>query len=172
MRANDYKATIALQHNEVPVALDKETGNLREIKHKKSNIPEGKEVFEAKAQFQKTYTKSWIFLKQELNPFEFKIAFELALMAKAYTNSLEPLNDDTTVNQLALFFDISRNKVTPTLKKLHNLGVYGKFEVIEVGITYTKYWILNPYLSFNGQLIDSGIAKLFKNTVIAREFHK
>ena len=93
-------------------------------------------------------------------------------MAEAYTNSLEPLNDETTINQLASLFGISRNKVTPTLKKLFQLGVYAKFEVVKPDVPYTKYWILNPFLSFNGRTLDSDIANLFIGTVIEKEFHK
>lgn len=129
-------------------------------------------MFEPTAIFQKTYTKSWTFLKRVLNPFEFKVAFELALMAQAYTNSLEPLNDETTINQLANIFGISRNKVTPTLKKLFTLGVYAKFDVVKPDVPYTKYWILNPFLSFTGKTLDSDIAKLFVGTVIEKEFNK
>ena len=160
-----YKATIELQHNEIPAVVNAETGEVI-IKKRPNNIPDGKEIFEPKGLFQKTYTKSWVFLKSKLSAFEFSVAFELALMAKANTNSLEPLNDETTVNQLVDRFNISRNKVRPLFKKLFELGVYAKFEVAKQDNPYKKYWILNPYLSFTGKLIESDIAELFKGTLI------
>lgn len=163
---------IKLNDNERPAKINIETGEIQEVKQKANNIPEGKEVFEPNGIFLKTYTKSWKFLKSELTPFEFNVAFQLAIMAKANTNSLEPLNDDTTINQLAEIFGISRNKVTPILTKLYKLGVYAKFEAYKPHIPYTKYWILNPYLSFAGKLISSDIARLFNGTIIEMEYHK
>ena len=70
-------------------------------------------------------------------------------LAKANTNSLEPLNDTSTIPELMEFLQVSKNKVNPILKKLFNLGVYGKFEFVDAEKGYTKYWLLNPYLSFS-----------------------
>lgn len=165
-----YTATIPLYHNEEAAAINLETGALRTLPKKTNNIPEGKEVFEPDGIFQKNYTKSWKFLRSKLTPFEFSVAFELAMMAKANTNSLEPLNDETTVNQLVSRFSISRNKVKPLFAKLFKLGVYGKFEVYDKTKPYTKHWVLNPYLSFSGKLIYSDIAKLFSGTEIALNY--
>ena len=92
-------------------------------------------------------------------------------MAKMNTNSLEPFNGDTAIGVIANELNIGRNKVTPMFKRFFNLGVYAKFEVALENATYTKYWILNPYLSFSGKLISSDIAALFKGTVIERIYH-
>lgn len=161
-----------LQNNEKLGIVNMETNAIKYIEKRANNIPEGKEIFEPSGIFQKNYTKSWKFLQSKLTPFEFKVAFQLAMLAKANTNSLEPLNDDMTVNQLADLFNISRNKVTPILAKLFKLGVYGKFEVVKPSVPYTKYWVLNPYLSFSGKLIYSDIANLFKGTTIEIEYSK
>lgn len=166
-----YIETIVLNHNELPATVNQETGEVKVKQKRKSNLPKGKIVFEPEGIFKKDYSKTWKWLKLQLSPFEFYVAFELALMAKANTNSLEPLNDDTTVNQLVDKFQISRNKVNPLFKKLFNLGVYGKFEVANRDVEFKKYWILNPYLTFSGRLIDSDIANLFKGTKIAIYFH-
>lgn len=166
------EVTIRLQDDEIPAKVNKRTSEITEVNSRPNNIPDGKEVFEAGGIFLKTYTKSWRFLQSKLTPFEFKVAFQLAMMAKANTNSLEPLNDDTTVNQLADILNVSRNKVTPILNKLFKLGVYAKFEVVKPDVPYTKYWILNPYLSFSGKLIYSDIADLFKGTTIELEYSR
>lgn len=167
----EYKKLVELNHNEIPAIIDLETGEITPLVPKSNNIPEGKQVFEPKGVFQKSYTKSWLFLKSKLTAFEFSVAFELAVMAKANTNSLEPLNDDTTVNQLVERFNISRNKVKPLFKKLFDLGVYAKFEVAKQNTPYKKYWVLNPYLSFSGRLIDSDLAELFRDTSIEIAYH-
>ena len=69
-------------------------------------------------------------------------------------------------------FNIGRNKVSPLFNKLFKLGVYAKFEAYKPDVPYTKYWILNPYLSFSGKLIHSDIARLFIGTIIEKEFNK
>lgn len=165
-----YTAEYNLEHNEVPAKVNVETGETTTFMKRPNNIPEGKRVFEPDALFRKDYTNSWKFLEKNLKPIEFKAAFALAFKAKANTNSLEPLNDSTTIPQLMEILGLSKNVVKPLLKKLWEIGVYGKFEVAEVGKPYTKYWILNPYLSFSGKLIDSDIAELFSKTHIAKAF--
>lgn len=165
-----YTAEYNLNHNEVPAKVNVETGETTTLMKRPNNIPEGKRVFEPDALFRKDYTNSWKFLERNLKPIEFKAAFTLALKAKANTNSLEPLSDSTTIPELMEVLGISKNVVKPLLKKLWSIGVYGKFEVSEVGKPYTKYWILNPYLSFSGKLIDSDIAELFSKTHIAKAF--
>jgi hypothetical protein len=50
------------------------------------------------------------------------------------------------------------------------LGVYGKFEIVDMKKGYTKYWLFNPYLSFSGKLINSDIAELFSGTRIASAY--
>lgn len=166
-----YKVEYVLDNNELPAKVDATTGETQ-ILTKRNNIPEGKEVFEPDGIFKKDYTKSWEFLDRVLTPLEFKVVAKLCRMARMNTNSLEPLNDDTTVNYIADYFSIGRNKVAPLFKKLFKLGVYAKFEAYKPDVPYTKYWILNPYLSFSGKIIHSDIAKLFVGTTIEMEYNK
>lgn len=166
-----YRDYMDLEHNEIPAAINQETGEIRTRKKRKSNIPVGNEVFEPKASFRKDYTNSWSFLKRVLTPLEFKAAFTLALLARASSNSLEPINDSTSYQSLSETTGVSINKIKPVLKKLYDLGVYGGFDVAEVGKQYTKYWIFNPYLSFQGQIVRSDIAQLFRNTHCAKAFY-
>ena len=53
----------------------------------------------------------------------------------------------------------------------NDYGVFGKFDVCLADKPYTRYWILNPFLSFNGTVIDSVIVKLFKGTHVERAFN-
>jgi len=161
-----YKKELKLKHNELPAIVDAETGEVTIVKERKNNIPDGKEVFQPDGFFKKDYSNSWKFLNNNLSPLEYKCAHTLALMAKANTNSLEPLNDDTTLLELMEVLGVSINKVKPILKKLWELGVYGKFEVKDADKPYTKYWIFNPYLSCSEEFVfTKEIDDLFKKTL-------
>lgn len=167
-----YTQELQLKDNEVAAKINSETGEVTSLKKRMNNIPENRHIFEPEGIFRKDYTKSWEFLDKVLTPLEFKIVAKLCRMAKMNTNSLAPLNDDTTIQCIAEEFSIGRNKVTPLFTKLFKLGVYAKFEAYKPDVPYTKYWILNPYLSFSGKLIHSDIAQLFIGTVIEKEFNR
>lgn len=166
-----YTQTVKLEDNQSLAKVDNDTGEVKPVTKKLSNIPDNKLIFEPDALFRKDYNKSWEYLDSVLTPLEFKVVAKLCRMAKMNTNSLEPLNDDTTIQSIAEEFSIGRNKVTPLFNKLYKFGVYAKFEVVKTNVPYTKYWILNPYLSFAGKLIHSDIAKLFIGTMIEKQFH-
>ena len=166
-----YIQEVKLQDNEKIIKVNSETGEVTTIPKRINNIPIGKEIFEPDAIFRKDYTNSWKFLKRTLTPIEYKAAHTLAIMAKANTNSLEPLNDDTTIPELMEVLSVSKNIVKPILAKLWDLGVYGRFEVKQVDKPYTKHWIFNPYLSFSGRLIHSDIARLFLGTHCTKAFY-
>lgn len=121
--------------------------------------------------FHKSFINSWAFLRREFSSTELSVALTLTLMSKAHTCSLEPLDDTATVRELSSIFNIGVNKVNVVLKKLHDYGVFGKFDVCLADKPYTRYWILNPFLSFNGTVIDSVIVKLFKGTHVERAFN-
>ena len=164
-----YKQEVPLFHNEVPARVNVETGEVTIVKKRgrpKGSLPKGKEVWLPNALFTKHFPQSWKWLREHTTDNEFKAAVALAQLAKAYTNSLEPLNDATIIPDLVNATGVSKNLIGVTLQKLWKLGVYAKFEVYDPSKPYTKYWILNPYLSFNGKLIDSDIARLFQGTYI------
>jgi hypothetical protein len=167
-----YEQTIKLDHNEIPAKFNLETGEIAYVGiHRSKNKTKGiQEKHEPGAKFYKNYPASWAFLKKNLEPYEYMAAHSLALRAKANTNSLEPLNDDTVISILVEEIGVSKNRVKSVLQHLFDLGVYGRFDIAEVGKRYTKYWILNPYLSFNGTIIDKSISELFKNTLVAKAF--
>jgi|GEM_PF-3464124 len=166
-----YSKEVKLQDNEIPAKINVETGEVVPVKSRTNNIPEDSVIFAPSARFRKDYTKAWEYLDSVLTPLEFKVVHKLCRMAKMNTNSLEPLNDETTIPTLVVEFSIGKNKVKPLFAKLLELGVYGKFEVHKKEIPYTKFWILNPFLSFSGKIIKSDIAKLFVGTVIEKAFN-
>lgn len=171
MDKQKFKKEVSLYHDEVLMAVSQETGEIRDIKSRRNNIPEGSELIDPKALFKKDYSKSWFFLREVLTPIEYKAAHTLSMLAKANTNSLEPLNDESALKELMSVLGVSINKVRPILNKLFDLGVYGKFEVYKPEKPYTRSWIFNPYLSFMGRLVKSDIANLFRGTHCEKAFH-
>lgn len=171
MEKQKYRKEVSIYHNESLMAVNVETGEYRDISARRNNIPESSMVFEKDAIFRKDYQNSWFFLRGVLTPIEYKAAHTLAMMARANTNSLEPLNDDSTLKEVMSVLDMSINKVKPIMQRLFDLGVYGKFEVYKPERPYTKSWIFNPYLSFAGRIIKSDIAKLFTGTHCEKAFY-
>ena len=171
-RKDTYQTTFKLTHKEKPATVDTETGEIRIVKQRQNNVPKGKMIFEPDASFFKAYNKSWDYLQKQLTPLQFNVAFQLALMAKMNTNSLEPLNDETTAIELSEKFNIDRRTSKKLFQRLFELGVYARFEAAKPDMPYTKYWILNPYLSFSGKVLASDIATLFHGTMIHKNYVK
>src|SRR5574343_271116 len=168
-----YNQTIKLKHNEKPAKVNIETGEVVEIDTRKNNIPQGKQLFgKEEIGWSKSFNASWEFLDEVLTDLEFRVVNRLCRMAKANTNSLEPLDDETTSVELSEYFKIDRRKSKKLFKKLYELGVYGRFSVKKEDIPYTNYWVLNPYLTFQGSTIQSDIASLFKGTRLTNEYYK
>lgn len=165
-----YKTQLKLEDHESPLKLDNRTGEIKEIKRRPNNIPTSKEIFEAKALFKKDYSKSWAYLYDVLTPMEYKVAHKLCQMAEMNTNSLKPLNDATAKTTIANELGIHRNNVDKILSALYYHGVYGRFDVQKEHIKFSKYWVVNPYLSFAGKLITSDTARLFEGTRIYNAF--
>ncbi len=162
---SDYKVEISLKHNEIPAITNVETGETRTLP--RGNKSRDSVKFDLMPSYQRRYPKAWELLKTQTSDAEYKCADTLALMAKAYTNSLIPLNDDTTAVQLSEIFHVSRNIVSKYIDKLFKLGVIGKFEVYDANKIHHKYWVFNPYLSFNGDKIKRDISSLFDETTYA-----
>lgn len=160
-----YSVTVGLGHDEVAARVNSDTGEV--VLLGKGRVPEGKELVSF-GKFSRCHTDAWIYLEKRLSTLEFAVASRMALMAGAYTNSLMPLNDESTVVELSYRLGIGVNKAKSVTNKLFELGVFAKFDVKEVDVDYKKYWIFNPYLSFNGRVIDSSMRNLFRNTLPAK----
>jgi hypothetical protein len=173
MRKDTYKQEFNLPHNCSPAMINKETGLTTEISVKPNNIPEGKSTWGIEEKgWRKSFDYSWDFLEEVLTDLELRVVLKLARMAKLNTNSLEPLSDEITQVEISAYFKIDHRNSKKLFTKLHQLGVFGKFDVVKENFAYTKYWVLNPYLSFGGKLIDTDIAKLFEGTALTNEYYR
>ena len=161
-----YTSEVQLKHQEIPVAINQETGEVRNLIRGKKRNP-NVVVFNEHENFIKTFPRAWRLLENMTTPIEYKVAQIMSTRVKMVTNSLAPLNDDLTVRQLAEEFSISRGKVTDVLNKLFRLGVYGKFEYYNKEQEHTKYWVFNPYLAMNGKLMNKGCLDLFHDSYFA-----
>ena len=158
---------IKLNNNELPAKVNAETGEISTITSRKNNIPEGRELNNPSGKFTKAYEEAWNYLLDHLSDKEMIIVTRMMHMARPSSNSLEPLNSSTTLNELAETFHIHRNHVTKIFTNLMSHGVYAEFKFGAYdGVRH--YWVLNPYISFKGKTIDSGIADLFRDTTIAK----
>jgi len=169
----DYEQVVKLHHDEKAVKVNVVTGELVEITKRVNNIPKDKQLFgKDEKEWKKSFTPSWEFLETVLSDLELRVTMKLCRLAKMNTNSLEPLSDETTQIEIAEVFNIDRRKAKLLFEKLHQLGIYAKFDIVKENVPYTKYWILNPYLSFGGKMINSDIATLFEGTKLTNEYYK
>lgn len=167
MKNIDYTSTLTLKHHETPAIIDRRTGEIKPV-NADVKPPNGMLKFKLMDSFQRYNTKAWSLLDSQTSDVEFKAATRLGIMAQAYTNSLIPLNDEITERELAEELSINRRNTKRVIQKLFKLGVIAKFEISEVDKGWTKYWVFNPYLSFNGKVIPKKVVTLFDNTYYAK----
>lgn len=178
------EVNVKLKNHEALQVVDTITGEV-----KAPEVTEGKQKnvkrWIPNVQFYKTYPKAWDLLETQLSATEIKVAMKLAFMAKPVTNTLRPLNPETTTTELANILGQNRKTIRKIIDKLFSLGVIGMYQVGEI-ITdddkdfYTKaeltkmdsevrkYWIFNPYLSFNGKYIHNDVPNIFQHTYYAK----
>lgn len=168
-----YQKTIDLYHHEQAAKVDLITGEVTVVNSPKNNLPDGKKPFgREEIGWRKSFDHSWDYLDSVLSDLELRVVGKLCRMAKMNTNSLEPLDDDTTQLEIAKHFSIDRRRAAIVFQKLYDFGIYAKFQVAREDAPYTKYWILNPYLSFGGALIQSDISELFRGTKLTNEYYR
>src|SRR5690554_6503281 len=128
---NKYEVTVKLNHNEVPARLNKETGEVIPVNSNAPKVPKDKsmEFFKTGQSYTQVFTKAWNLLETQTTDLEFKVAYKLALKAKAYTNSLEPLSPESSLRDISAELKVSHNSIKSVFDKLFKLGVIGKFEV-------------------------------------------
>ena len=168
-KKSDYHMTIGLDNDQVAAKVNIGTGEVTVVDRGNGKLPDGYEMVEMN-KFSRHLPEVWNYLKKHLTNLEWVAATKMGYMACAYTNSLRHLNDQTTLMELSQAMDISVNRVSNVVKKLFELGVFAKFDVVEVDCEYKKYWIFNPYLSFNGRVIETSMKNLFKNTLPAKVY--
>lgn len=166
-----YSPNLNLKHSERVLSyskVDLRTGECEDVKVGLPKVRKPKDVtmdyFDSNQSFRRSFTKAWNLLREMTDDKELLVAYMLAEKAKAYTNSLEPLNPEWTKVQLSEELGIDRRIVGGIIDKLFRLGVIGKFEVYNRNEDYKNYWIFNPYLSFNGKVIKKDVHALFSGT--------
>ncbi len=171
---NGYEELIKFNHNEIPAKVNIETGELIELNPRKNNIPNNRQVFLPNENFDKVYYAShyvWEELELLLSDLELRVARKLVSYGSMNNNSLKPLSNDVTLKNLALEFNIGKNRVKPIFNKLFNLGFYANIDVKDERYPdLNKFWVLNPYLTFSGKTIHIGIISIFEHTPIKRFF--
>lgn len=160
---SDYSKKLYLKHHQAPAIVNTITGEVKTIGKGNPN----KTCHDKHLTFKKFYSENWQLLKTQVTDKEYMVAFNLALQAKAYTNSLEPLGPDMATATIAELLGEDRRTIMSKINKLIRLGVLAVFTVYEMGGQRNNYWIFNPYLSFNGKVVDKKIAKLFERTFYA-----
>lgn len=156
-----------LNHNEAVQVVNKETGEVREVNYSKSQS-NGMQKFNLMKSYHRRNTAAWDLLETQTTNQEYMVADKLAKLARAYTSSLEPLDPSSSTSDIAEFLSVGRKYVDSNIDKLFKLGVIGKFEVYNANEQHTKYWVFNPYLSFNGNVIKAGVPTLFDETIYAK----
>jgi RNAse (barnase) inhibitor barstar len=150
--------------------LDTSTGELKEVPSPRTFNSEKFEIFPLKDAYARNFTKNWDLLAAQVSDIELKVAYKMERLIKPYTNSLAPLNDDTTVRSLAEVFGVSVNIIGKALKKLWHLNVYGTRKIYDRDLGKDlEYWVFNPYLSFNGVTIEKGLCEQFENSIFAKK---
>jgi hypothetical protein len=158
--------TVGLYNGEDLYATDIETGDMRKIKKYANNIPSGKSLLDYKnfGMLNMDVTKK---LEKYFSNLELSIIFKLINRVEFNSNSLKPLNDDTSIRLLAEEFNISINTVPKIFKNLKEMGVFAQLDISE-NKESKKYWILNPYIFWRGKLKDDSLFVAFNNTDITK----
>lgn len=161
----DYEQVVKLHHDEKVVKVNVVTGELVEITKRVNNIPKGKRVVK-QTNFSKVNIDVIPLLKNKLSNIELGIVFQMIGLAEYNTNSMKPLNNDTTVRELSERFGVGINQVKKNFKNLFDLGVYAQLSIArEDG---NEFWILNPYISFKGKTAEDSLFDNFQNTQITK----
>lgn len=165
-----YEQTVRLSHTKKIVSVDIETGDMKDIPKRMNNIPKGKSVFNYKRfhisndSFAHTMLAQGILTNEDLG-----VIMHMSSMAEMNTNSLRPLTDETTMKELAERFFVDRRRVDKIFKKLFTLGVYMQMNYFsDSEQREVTYWVLNPYISWKGNLKTDSIFSAFADTTIVR----
>ena len=161
-----YSKKVDYKNHERPAKINMETGEIIEVPTgiKKDKRNNGRVWFNSDAKFKRHFEDAWDLLESLTNDKEYLVAIKLSKLAKSFSSSLEPLNDETSIRELSRILKRDKRAINKILKKLYDLGVYGKFSVTDANYKEKKFWIFNPFLSFNGTHIDEDTLILFQNT--------
>jgi len=161
-----YSKTVKLKDNESLAKIDLETGELIELGNKVNNLPDGKSKLDYN-NFSIINNEMLKVLLEECSTTEIKIILHMIYLSDFNSNSLKPLNDQTSNLELSKIFNINDKTVKTVFEKLKYLGVYLQLNITEID-GHKEYWILNPYISWKGKLKRDSLFLTFKNTRIVK----
>lgn len=166
LRQTMYEKTVKLQDHEMLCKVNQKTGEITDLNTGKAP-KNGMIKFNLMKKFKRMNTAAWDLLETQTTKTEYAVAEKLARFAKAYTSSLAPLNQESTAKELAETLKADRNTIKKIIERLLKLGVIGEFKVYDINEIHQKYWVFNPFLSFNGNVIKSDVPSLFDKTYYA-----
>ena len=163
-----YEVNLKLEHNESPAKVNMATGEICMLSTKKrfSNLKDDENIILPKGKFTKVFDVTRSFLLERLSKTEWWVLSIMIERALPGTNSMEPIDDDTSMRELERIFKTDRQVLKRALDKLFDIGAYANYSISESG-ERKKYWLLNPYVSFKGRKSNSDIMKIFDKTDIA-----
>ena len=153
---------IRLTDSQLAAKVDQETGEVIILKDYANNIPSGKSIFN-NGFFRKPSVYGLEWMDKELSDIQIRIVNNL-IRKMGRDNTLEPLSDDSSLDELSAFLNVSKDTVRRHIKILFDKGVYGKFEAAKVNQGYSKHWMLNPYISASSKMVSDTITNLFRGT--------
>lgn len=165
MKKYDYEQTLKLKNEEKAMKVNILTGEVTELTKRGNTLPFGKRLVK-QTNFSKVNIDAIPLLKDKLSNIELGIVFQMIGLAEYNTNSLKPLNNDTTVRELSERFGVGINQVKKNFKNLFDLGVYAQLSIARDD--GNEFWILNPYISFKGKTAEDSLFDNFQNTQITK----
>lgn len=163
MKQYDYKRNIGFNHDEAPARINLKDGTVTQVKVQ--TFPEGQRLHRG-TKYSKVEDAAIAYLEKELTNVELAVVFKMIRCTEYATNSMKPLNNESTVRELSDQFGIGINSVAKVFKKLFDYGVYAQFKVAKEDAK--EFWIMNPYLCFKGRFIKDSLWENFKGTKIER----
>ena len=160
-----YNKEINLNDNEIPAKVNTDTGEVKVIRTKSNNVPEGKEIHKYDS-FSKVNQRALNFLTKILSNEELGIILKMIQKSDYETNVMKPLNDETSYRTLAKEFDVNKNRIKDALERIFKLGAYMQVKVYNG--EENVYWTLNPFIAWKGKFIPVDIKVYFDKTDIAK----
>lgn len=161
-----YKQTIELNNNESLAKVNNETGEVTTFQSNKRKLPEGKSKLDYD-NFSIINNNMLKVLFKECSASEIKVILHMIYLSEFNSNSLNPLNNETSHRELGKIFDLDHKTIKTIFTSLKTLGVYLQLNITEVdGVK--EYWVLNPYISWKGKLKSDSLFLIFANTKIVR----
>lgn len=161
-----YTQSVELNNNETLAKVNTETGEVTTFQSNKRKLPEGKSKLDYD-NFSIINNNMLRVLFKECSSSEIKVILHMIYLSEFNTNSLNPLNNETSHRELGKIFDLDHKTIKTIFTHLKELGVYLQLNITEVdGVK--EYWVLNPYISWKGKLKSDSLFLTFANTKIVR----